>query len=129
MTDDYDVRPEVINHAIGIMDRADRLSAGSEEHSSAYNSGKALLDVCAKYEEIDFKEKELSLRQKQLEQELKIHEDNLKQTKTKNVLEGVKIGIGAGLAGLGYWFNFKHNGIELNDTFKSIKRNFVGIFK
>lgn len=130
MQEDYDVRLNVENEANDIMERASKqLEVGSDEHSKAYASAKALYDIGAKYEDIAFKEKELEYKQRQLDQELKIHKDNQKSTLVKNVLEGLKIGIGGAAVWAGYKLNFKENSIELGQTFKDIKRNFLGIFK
>lgn len=130
MQEDYDVRIIVGNEAADIMEKASRqLDPGSDEHSKAYASAKALYDITAKYEEINFKEQELAFKQKQLDQELQIHKDNKKNNLVRNIIEGTKVGVGAIAVWAGYKLNFKENGIELGQTFKDIKRNFVNVFK
>lgn len=106
MNEDYDSRSFLIAEAVDVVERARKeCEIGSEEYTRACGNAKWMFDAKNRQNEIELKEK-------QLEQELKIHKDNNRNNVVRNVIEGVKVVVASVVTIRSMKYVYKENGIE-----------------
>ena len=118
MQEDFDTRLFLVNEATDIVEQASKLDVGSDEFSNACSQAKWMFDAANRQNEIELKEK-------QMEQEMKIHKDSHKSDMIRHAIEVTKVRASAVLVAIGYKFNFKAYGTEFGKTFIDMKQGFT----